>query len=59
MLHVTRFAPLTPMFQLRRDIDDLFGRVFGQMSGDSQGSSDRLERVDSCGRGFGGRTATT
>jgi HSP20 family protein len=33
MLHVTRFAPMTPMFQLRRDIDDLFGRVFGQMSG--------------------------
>jgi HSP20 family protein len=39
MLHVTRFAPLSPMFQLRRDIDDIFGRVFGQMSGDSQGSS--------------------
>ena len=39
MLHVTRFAPLTPMFQLRRDIDDIFGRVFGQMSGGSQGSS--------------------
>jgi HSP20 family protein len=39
MLHVTRFAPLSPMFQLRRDIDDIFGRVFGQMSGDSQGAS--------------------
>src|SRR5262245_58843691 len=38
MLHVTRFAPFTPMFQLRRDIDDLFGRVFGQMSGDGQGA---------------------
>lgn len=34
MLHVTRLAPMTPMFQLRRDIDDLFGRVFGQMAGD-------------------------
>jgi HSP20 family protein len=39
MLHVTRLAPFTPMFQLRRDIDELFGRVFGQMSGESQGAS--------------------
>jgi HSP20 family protein len=39
MLHVTRLAPLTPMFQLRRDIDDVFGRIFGQMSGDSGASS--------------------
>ena len=39
MFHVTRYAPLTPMFQLRRDIDDLFGRVFGQMSGDSNEAS--------------------
>ena len=37
MVQVTRWSPFTPMFQLRRDIDDLFGRVFGQMSGD-QGS---------------------
>ncbi len=40
MLHVTRFAPFSPMFQLRRDIDDIFGRVFGQMNGNPQGSSD-------------------
>jgi len=39
MLHVTTLAPLTPMFRLRRDIDDLFGRVFGQMSGDSRAST--------------------
>jgi HSP20 family protein len=35
MVHVTRWAPFTPAFQLRRDIDDLFGRFFGQMSGES------------------------
>lgn len=34
MLHMTRWAPFTPAFQLRRDIDDVFGRFFGQMSGD-------------------------
>ena len=35
MVHVTRWAPFTPAFQLRRDIDDLFGRFFGQqMSGE-------------------------
>jgi HSP20 family protein len=34
MVHVTRWTPFTPAFQLRRDIDDLFGRFFGQMSGE-------------------------
>jgi HSP20 family protein len=33
MVHVTRWTPFAPAFQLRRDIDDLFGRFFGQMSG--------------------------
>ena len=35
MVHVTRLTPFAPAFQLRRDIDDLFGRFFGQMSGES------------------------
>lgn len=34
MVHMTRFTPFRPAFQLRRDIDDLFGRFFGQMSGE-------------------------
>jgi len=34
MIHMTRLTPYTPAFQLRRDIDDLFGRFFGQMSGE-------------------------
>ena len=38
MIHMTRLAPFTPAFQLRRDIDDLFGRFFGQMSGEGQQS---------------------
>lgn len=32
MLRLTTWQPLTPMFQLRRDIDDLFGRFVGQMA---------------------------
>ena len=36
MVHVTRLTPFAPAFQLRRDIDDLFGRFFGQqMSGEA------------------------
>jgi HSP20 family protein len=35
MIHVTRWSPFTPAFQLRRDIDDLFGRFFGQVAGES------------------------
>jgi HSP20 family protein len=30
MVALTRWSPLTPMFQLRREIDDLFGKFFGQ-----------------------------
>lgn len=29
MIAMTRWSPFSPMFQLRRDIDDLFGRAFG------------------------------
>jgi HSP20 family protein len=36
MVHLTRWAPFTPAFQLRRDIDDLFGRFFGEMAGESR-----------------------
>jgi HSP20 family protein len=32
MMHVARWSPFTPAFQLRRDIDDLFGRFFGQVA---------------------------
>ena len=32
MMHVTRWTPVAPAFQLRRDIDDLFGRFFGQVA---------------------------
>lgn len=32
MLRLTTWQPFTPMFQLRRDIDELFGRFAGQMS---------------------------
>ena len=35
MFSMTRWSPYTPMFQLRREIDDLFGRAVGQGSGDS------------------------
>jgi HSP20 family protein len=34
MIHMTRWSPVGHAFQLRRDIDDLFGRFFGQMSGE-------------------------
>ena len=34
MVHMTRWTPFTPAFQLRREVDDLFGRFFGQMSGE-------------------------
>ncbi len=34
MMHVTRWSPFTPAFQLRRDIDDLFGRFVGQVAGE-------------------------
>jgi HSP20 family protein len=34
MLHVTRWSPFAPAFQLRRDIDDLFGRFLGQAAGE-------------------------
>ena len=34
MFSMTRWSPYTPMFQLRREIDDLFGRVVGQGSGE-------------------------
>jgi HSP20 family protein len=34
MVHVTRWAPFTPAFQLRREIDDLFGRFLGQTAGE-------------------------
>ena len=30
MFSTVRWSPLAPMFQLRREIDDLFGRVAGQ-----------------------------
>jgi HSP20 family protein len=42
MIHMTRWTPFAPAFQLRRDIDDLFGRFFGQMSGgeSAQASAD-------------------
>jgi HSP20 family protein len=32
MMHMTRWSPFTPTFQLRRDIDDLFGRFVGHMA---------------------------
>src|SRR5687768_2416801 len=35
MSSMTRWSPLTPMFQLRREIDDLFGRVvYGDGAGE-------------------------
>ena len=37
MFSMTRWSPLTPMFQLRREIDDVFGRVAGQNYGDGEG----------------------
>ena len=37
MIHMTRWSPVVPAFQLRRDIDDLFGRFFGQMAGEGGG----------------------
>ena len=37
MISLTRWSPYTPMFQLRREIDDLFGRVVGQGSGAGEG----------------------
>ena len=40
MVHVTRWTPAGPAFQLRRDIDDLFGRFFGQMSGEGTQSAE-------------------
>ena len=40
MIHVTRWSPVAPAFQLRRDIDDLFGRFFGQMAGDGGSTSE-------------------
>jgi len=33
MISLTRWSPYTPMFQLRREIDDLFGRAVGQGEG--------------------------
>ena len=38
MIHMTRWTPFAPAFQIRRDIDDLFGRFFGQMSGEGEQS---------------------
>ena len=40
MIRVTRWSPVAPAFQLRRDIDDLFGRFFGQMTGDGGGAGE-------------------
>ena len=37
MVSMMRWSPLTPMFQLRREIDDVFGRVAGQTYGDGDG----------------------
>ena len=37
MFSMTRWSPLAPMFQLRREIDDVFGRVAGQNYGDGEG----------------------
>jgi HSP20 family protein len=30
MFNMTRWSPFSPMYQLRREIDDLFGRTLGQ-----------------------------
>jgi hypothetical protein len=47
MFSMTRWSPLTPMFQLRREIDDVFGRVAGQTYGDGEAA----QRTDASGRG--------
>lgn len=39
MVQVTRWTPFAPAFQLRRDIDDLFGRFFGQVASEGGRSS--------------------
>lgn len=36
MIHLSRWSPVAPAFQFRRDIDDLFGRFFSQMAGDGE-----------------------
>jgi HSP20 family protein len=40
MMNTMRWSPFAPMFQLRREIDDLFGRVAGQ----PYGGSERVQR---------------
>lgn len=37
MFSVTRWLPLTPIFRIRREIDDWSGRVAGQTYGDGEG----------------------
>lgn len=39
MLRLTTWQPLTPMFQLRRDIDELFGRFAGQVAPDGSAAA--------------------
>src|SRR2546425_11443246 len=39
MFSMTRWSPFTPMFQLRREIDDLFGRAIGGGEGAEQNSA--------------------
>ena len=41
MIHMTRWSPFGPTFQLRRDVDDLFGRYVGQMA--SEGGAPAAE----------------
>jgi HSP20 family protein len=36
MIHVTRWSPFAPAFQLRREIDDLFGRFLGQAASEGR-----------------------